>query len=215
MARALKKQTTVEAVSVDKTRERILVAATPLFAQSGFHGVSMRDVAAALGVTPAALYYHYSDKEHLYLALVEHVFNRGVRDALAGTAQPGTPWQRLEALVTGFSRMMAGETDLQRLMQWVLLDTDEARSRRLTDGVFKPVYQIVSALVREISPGTDSFPRVMFIFSLLVFPFESARVARFMPGFRSPHDDPDELAERIMDLLREGLVPENSPGERP
>lgn len=47
-------------------RDKILDASLPLFAAAGFQGVSMRDVASAVGSTPAALYYHFPDKEQLY-----------------------------------------------------------------------------------------------------------------------------------------------------
>uniref|UniRef100_UPI003452EAA2 TetR/AcrR family transcriptional regulator n=1 Tax=uncultured Acinetobacter sp. TaxID=165433 RepID=UPI003452EAA2 len=45
----------------DITHERILNCSIVLFARSGFHGVSMRQVAEAVGVTVAALYYHFKD----------------------------------------------------------------------------------------------------------------------------------------------------------
>lgn len=45
------------------SREHLLDVVLPLFAQAGFAGVSMREVAQALGVTAAALYYHFRDKE--------------------------------------------------------------------------------------------------------------------------------------------------------
>lgn len=48
------------------TRERILRAASELFARHGFSRVSMRSVATASGVTKPALYYHFRDKEALF-----------------------------------------------------------------------------------------------------------------------------------------------------
>jgi len=48
------------------TRERILRAASELFAQEGFSHVSMRAVATCAGVTKPALYYHFKDKEALF-----------------------------------------------------------------------------------------------------------------------------------------------------
>jgi len=48
------------------TRERILRAARDLYARRGFARVSMREVAAAAGVTKPALYYHFRDKESLF-----------------------------------------------------------------------------------------------------------------------------------------------------
>ncbi|SMB92643.1 TetR/AcrR family transcriptional regulator [Deinococcus hopiensis] len=55
----------------DPTRVRILTEAARLFVASGYHGVSMREVAAAVGVTKPALYHHYADKEALFLAMLE------------------------------------------------------------------------------------------------------------------------------------------------
>ncbi|MDL2344716.1 TetR/AcrR family transcriptional regulator [Deinococcus sp. MIMF12] len=55
----------------DTTRARILTEAARLFVASGYHGVSMREVAAAVGVTKPALYHHYADKEALFLAMLD------------------------------------------------------------------------------------------------------------------------------------------------
>jgi len=41
------------------TRQRIIDIALELFATRGYAGTSMRDIAAELGVTKAALYYHF------------------------------------------------------------------------------------------------------------------------------------------------------------
>lgn len=190
----------------DATAERMLVLAIPLFARSGFDGVSMREVAAAAGVTPAALYYHFSDKEDLYLALVGHAFNSGVRDVLGDISQSVDPWARLEVFVTRFIHLLARERDLQRLMQWVLLDTDHARSHRLAVGVFKPFYQAVSGLLHDICQLDDANPLLGSVFGLLVFPFESAQVTRFMSGFHSPHAHLQLVADHVMSLLRYGLL---------
>jgi len=51
-------------------RDRILTAARSLFIEHGYAGLSMREIAAAVGVSKPALYYHFRDKEGLYLAIV-------------------------------------------------------------------------------------------------------------------------------------------------
>jgi AcrR family transcriptional regulator len=48
-----------------------LEAAKHLFMRDGFRGISMRQIAEAVGVTKAALYYHFRDKEELFVAIVE------------------------------------------------------------------------------------------------------------------------------------------------
>jgi AcrR family transcriptional regulator len=52
------------------TRERILDVAARLFSERGFAGTSTRDIAEALGVTKAALYYHFPSKDAILTELV-------------------------------------------------------------------------------------------------------------------------------------------------
>src|SRR5512136_2220278 len=51
-------------------RERILEKATRLFVASGYAGISMREIAEAVGVSKAGLYYHFKDKEALFMAIL-------------------------------------------------------------------------------------------------------------------------------------------------
>lgn len=53
------------------SRAVILDAAERLFMQDGYRGISMRQIAEEVGVTKAALYYHFQDKEDLFIAIVE------------------------------------------------------------------------------------------------------------------------------------------------
>ena len=53
------------------TKARIQKEAARLFIANGYHGVSMREVAEAVGVTKPALYHHFVDKEALFLALLQ------------------------------------------------------------------------------------------------------------------------------------------------
>ena len=52
-------------------RAEILTASTYLFIAQGYHGLSMRQIAEAVGVSKAALYYHFRDKEELFLAMLD------------------------------------------------------------------------------------------------------------------------------------------------
>jgi AcrR family transcriptional regulator len=52
------------------TRERILAKARVAFDAEGLDGLSMRDIAAAVGITPMAIYRHYANKQALIDALV-------------------------------------------------------------------------------------------------------------------------------------------------
>ncbi len=52
-----------------RARARLLEAAVAAFAERGFHGTTTRDIAAAAGMSPAALYVHHRSKEELLFAI--------------------------------------------------------------------------------------------------------------------------------------------------
>ncbi len=55
--------------------QRVLDAALELFAEQGFEGTSLQQIADRLGVTKAAVYYHFRTKDELLAALVEPAFD--------------------------------------------------------------------------------------------------------------------------------------------
>ena len=56
-----------------RAREQILDAAQALFADGGFHGTSVRDVAGRLSIPTASLLHHFPRKEKLYGAVLERI----------------------------------------------------------------------------------------------------------------------------------------------
>lgn len=73
-----------------ETRRRILTEAAALFLAKGYKGVSMKEIAEAVEVTSAALYYHFpKGKEDLFTTMIQTVFVdegvAGIDQALAAT----------------------------------------------------------------------------------------------------------------------------------
>jgi AcrR family transcriptional regulator len=77
--------TTVD-TEVKSTRERILEVAMDLFIEKGYDKTSLREIAEQLGFTKAALYYHFSSKEDILMALHRRFHEFG-RDALLKMGQ--------------------------------------------------------------------------------------------------------------------------------
>ncbi len=63
------------------TKQRILDVALDLFTEQGYDGTSLRQIAEQLGVTKAALYYHFESKEDILMALHLRLHEFG-KDAL-------------------------------------------------------------------------------------------------------------------------------------
>jgi AcrR family transcriptional regulator len=81
-------------------RNRILAATVAAFQQEGLEGLSMRKIAARVGLTPMALYRHYADKQALIDAVTLHAL-QAWRGRLAAV-KAATDLQWLEAMGEAF-----------------------------------------------------------------------------------------------------------------
>jgi AcrR family transcriptional regulator len=79
----------IAGVTAGQTRERLLRAAADVFAERGYDGTRVADIAAAAGVSNGALYAHFSSKAELLLAALRVHGQRVLADLLA--ADPARP----------------------------------------------------------------------------------------------------------------------------
>lgn len=114
-------------------RERILLAARRLFAESGYRGLSMREIADAAGVTKAALYYHFRDKEALFVAVIHAMVQEF--GAMAAAAQLGAPTQRaaIEQIVCAIMAQPPEQKALTQLVSQELYQLAEAHRAVLVE----------------------------------------------------------------------------------
>ena len=68
------KHSFVRGRSPDQTRQRLLAAASELFAAQGYHGTTVREIAQRAGVNLAAGNYHFGSKRELYLEVLRAYF---------------------------------------------------------------------------------------------------------------------------------------------
>jgi AcrR family transcriptional regulator len=80
-------------------RQQILTVAAQLFARHGFHGVSIADLGAAVGVSGPALYRHFPGKEALLAELLVGISDHLLAGGQAIAAETDDPHELLAALV--------------------------------------------------------------------------------------------------------------------
>lgn len=105
-----------------ETRERILAAALPLFADHGFDGASVRDIAGAAGVNVATIAWHFKDKQGLYETLVRVLYDRLGELRANPEDFDGDP---IEAIIRRAWRFMVANERYVRLLHRHLLDQGE------------------------------------------------------------------------------------------
>ncbi|MBC3843671.1 TetR/AcrR family transcriptional regulator [Streptacidiphilus sp. 4-A2] len=96
------------------TRARIVDVALELFSEHGYEKTSLREIADRLGVTKAALYYHFRTKEDILAGIVDSM-SAPIDEAIAwGREQPYSPEVRDEIV----RRFAEGMADRQRLLRF-------------------------------------------------------------------------------------------------
>lgn len=80
-------------------REQILDTAAELFAQRGFHGVSVADLGAACGMTGPALYKHFASKDAVLAEMLVSISEELLREGRARSTAAGDARSALVALV--------------------------------------------------------------------------------------------------------------------
>jgi AcrR family transcriptional regulator len=92
----------------DEQREKILDAARRVFARKGFAATKMADVAAGASVSYGLAYHYFTNKDAVFVALVEHAMQGSMVLHQQALQRPGTPWDRITWLV---SRILDGLHD--------------------------------------------------------------------------------------------------------
>lgn len=110
-------------------RERILHEAAIRFVASGYHAVSMREVATAANASKAAIYYHFTDKEALLLAIMEQSLTELIRIVNAGIQSASDSPTRLVAVVQGLLGLNAVQRAAMRLAMFELQHLGEAQRK--------------------------------------------------------------------------------------
>ncbi|MDR3417165.1 MAG: TetR/AcrR family transcriptional regulator [Nevskia sp.] len=109
----------------ERSRSTILAAAEELFATRGYAAARLEDVADAVGLTRAALFYYFRDKQSLYDAMLKNAFaslTTQLKDVLAGK---GTIAQRIELAVEAWVDAIVARPSLARLILRYVADAKE------------------------------------------------------------------------------------------
>lgn len=116
----------------ERARLTILTAAEDLFATRGFANTRLEDVADVVGLTRAALFYYFRDKQSLYNAMLENAFGTlaaQLSDVLAANGY--TTAERIERAVEAWADAIVARPTLARLILRYVADTKELPMQRM------------------------------------------------------------------------------------
>jgi TetR/AcrR family transcriptional regulator len=111
--------------SSHSSREKLLEVAEARFAQRGFAGVGMREVAVAAGLGKSSLFHHFPTKAELYVAVIERVIARIEAHVLPALAKAGGVLAQLDRAVDALVDALAEHPTTARLLLRSLVEEDE------------------------------------------------------------------------------------------
>lgn len=200
-------------MTLDPPKQRLIDAAGPIFAESGYRAATVRDICERADVNGAAIHYHFGDKEHLYMAAVRHAARSCFHRVEMPTWAPTVPAEeRLHDFVRTFLLRVAVDHDPQwhgdLLMREMVLPT--AACREFVQESVQPMHHILFGILRELLPGRpdqELWPHAMSIVGqCLHYRFGKAVVVELLGT--SPLDvfGIEEIAQHITQFSLAGIT---------
>jgi AcrR family transcriptional regulator len=184
-------------------REFILETAAKLFSQTDYKGVSIRDIAQACGMTNAALYYHFKNKDDLYLAVMQFNHDRMMASVAEEVSVAGDLRDRLRRLVNRYASIMCDQHQSFWSMRRDLRHIDDVRAGKLFGGMrtdfMRPLQQLIEdgQARGQIVPGDVTLYARLLHGLIIALTFESK-------SNRHGKVTPDEI-DTVVDVFLNGV----------
>ena len=148
-------------------REKLLEAATEVFAERGYEGARVEQIADVAQVSPGLLYRHFEGKQELYEELLL-LANRQLLEHLAQAAAPNLPTdQRVLRGLDAFFGFVEGHRNLWRL---IMKDVVEPEIAAIREDVMRRSVSLVATLAAQEQDfgGTQPHERELEMVSVMV-----------------------------------------------
>ena len=138
-------------------REEILDASAELFTTQGFASTSTHQIADAVGIRQASLYYHFPSKTEIFLTLLKSTIEPSMELAAALGESDASPALRLWALVAAEARLLLSTRwNIGRLYQLPVAASEEFSEYHTQRTELRDLFHSLSAaLVGEDDPRVD------------------------------------------------------------
>lgn len=139
-------------------RSRLLDAAVAAFAARGFHGTTTRDIAAAAGMSPAAIYVHHESKEELLYQISRAGHETVLERVQAAIATADDPAAQLTAAMRAFATHHATAHTVARIINYELAALSDEHRREISHLRWAITEQLRGIVDRGVAVGVFDTP---------------------------------------------------------
>lgn len=165
----------------EATRGDLLQTATQIFADRGFYGARIDEIADAAGVNKRMIYVYFQDKEGIYREVLASHFRQVLEATQPDLGPEVGPRAQAEALVRRYFEFLAGHSDFVQLLLWEMLSR-EGRARsiilEMAGAGLEPLHAVIRRGVAAgvFRKGLDERRTVMSINALCLGYFTQQRL---------------------------------------
>ena len=173
-------------------KEEIVQEATRLFAERGYEGTSMGDLAERVGLRKASLFHHFPSKDVLYATVLAQLVD-SVKSAILDAAKSeGSFAERLDALTDALTTTLGAHSHAARLLIREAMDWGPVMKDRLgktIEGVLAAALEFAKAGQREgvFHPDIDPVHAIVSLIGIHFMPFTIGDIVERFAG-SSPFD---------------------------
>ena len=132
-----------------RTREALLAKCLCLFAERGFAGTSIDEIARAAGVTKGAMYWHFESKDHLFQAILDRIRTRWQEVVHRPVSARRDPLDRLAQLFDSYADLFRESPEICLFLQKILLDRHNEGFSAQVAAVFATTARFVAGIIDE------------------------------------------------------------------
>jgi AcrR family transcriptional regulator len=187
--------------SGDASRQRLLDAAIGLFAEHGFVGSSVRDLARETGMSLSGLYHHFSSKDEMLYEIQKRSFEQ-LLDPVSHLDPQMSPVDKLQVFIRNHVTFFSRQQTKMKLLSHELgaLSGDfGVEISHLRGRYYRICLETVTDLMRELeSTEVDPGVATMALFGMINW------IYRWYPRPGDP--GPEELAKQMLSLFLRGVT---------
>lgn len=184
----------------DQKSTQILRRACTVFAEKGYHDASVRDIAAATGVSPAGLYYYFRSKEELLFLVLDGCLESLVTQVEEEARREVLPERRIRAMIRAHLRFCTGHWEEMKVLAHDLEALSGAPRRRLLRRI-RAYSALVFRTLQGLGPKRTPLELRSATFALF------GMLNWVHTWYRSGRDlQVDQLAEQFSNLFLNGFL---------